>query len=571
MNTRSFSSFFHSYETYIIAGVIFLWVLFQSAFLPLNEVLKVADSFAYLQMADFITEGSIHGLGTGWFGFTYSSVIALSHIFFSDIFIAAQVINLFLCSLSFVLIYCIGRKFLSPTFALWGIILFTLSPSFYSFTIHILSENIYIPLFLLLFYQSYIFIEKHETESLFRLQMRVIFLGFLLWVLYLTRAEAFIYLLSFWIIALNLFFQKKLSWKRFFLLGSLCIMSFFIFISPYLFYLHGLTGEWGLTNKWASNLRQAELRGKQEMDDAGFEKAVAELTEDKMQLISWFAGGMPYVSPKIEENFQDTFTKDPGKTLKRVIENQRKLFQKNIPEIILWNGPHLFFEVQSPFHKNIFFFLWCFLPLGVIIYWLLQSYKKYGIFMLLSLWFFLPALLFFTLFFILNRYFIIFLPLFFLFFLIGIQEIKGRKALILQSFFLVNLISILLLSGSVYYNTEKTKDSYYELKKEAWFWLAENTPDSKNIKILERFPISTYYSGARWRYITPYSNNVEDIIYYAQANEIQYLIADSMDFLKYRPELSFLLSETPKNLILLKEFENKEDQKVKIFQIPPQK
>lgn len=65
-------------------------------------------------------------------------------------------------------------------------------------------------------------------------------------------------------------------------------------------HLHSLSGEWGLTNKGASNLRQAELRGQEKMDDAGFEKAVAELTEDKHHLIAGFAGGMPYDRPQIE-------------------------------------------------------------------------------------------------------------------------------------------------------------------------------------------------------------------------------------------------------------------------------
>jgi hypothetical protein len=36
------------------------------------------------------------------------------------------------------------------------------------------------------------------------------------------------------------------------------------------------------------------------MDDAGFERAVAELTPDKHQLIAGFAGGMEYNTPQIE-------------------------------------------------------------------------------------------------------------------------------------------------------------------------------------------------------------------------------------------------------------------------------
>jgi hypothetical protein len=41
-----------------------------------------------------------------------------------------------------------------------------------------------------------------------------------------------------------------------------------------------------MTNKGASNIRQALMRGTEKMDDIGFERAVGELTEDKKHLKS---------------------------------------------------------------------------------------------------------------------------------------------------------------------------------------------------------------------------------------------------------------------------------------------
>jgi len=107
--------------------------------------------------------------------------------------------------------------------------------------------------------------------------------------MYLTRAEGFIYMASIGLTSLLLVVQKKLSLKYFFLYGAIFFLSFFIFISPYLIHLHNITGKWELTNKGASNYRQAELRGTERMDDAGFEQAVAELTPDKQHLIAGFA------------------------------------------------------------------------------------------------------------------------------------------------------------------------------------------------------------------------------------------------------------------------------------------
>lgn len=61
---------------------------------------------------------------------------------------------------------------------------------------------------------------------------------------------------------------------------------------------------------------------------------------------------------------------------------------------------------------------------------------------------------------------------------------------------------------------------------------------------MERFPIVTYYSGSKIRYITPYTDTPQDIYEYARYNNIDYLVVDTMDFQTYRPELRSLL-ETP--------------------------
>gem|GEM_PF-1425032 len=68
--------------------------------------------------------------------------------------------------------------------------------------------------------------------------------------------------------------------------------------------------------------------------------------------------------------------------------------------------------------------------------------------------------------------------------------------------------------------------------------------NNTDFKILERFPIVTFYSGTKYRYITPYTASLPDIIEYAKYNEIDFLVVDTMDFAKYRPELSFLLDES---------------------------
>ena len=89
-----------------------------------------------------------------------------------------------------------------------------------------------------------------------------------------------------------------------------------------------------------------------------------------------------------------------------------------------------------------------------------------------------------------------------------------------------------------------------------------------DFKILERFPIVTFYSGTKNRYITPYTDKLSDIIEYAKYNEIDILIVDTMDFVTYRPKLSFLLDETKNHpgLIPIKVWEDRDD-KVIIYKI----
>jgi hypothetical protein len=84
---------------------------------------------------------------------------------------------------------------------------------------------------------------------------------------------------------------------------------------------------------------------------------------------------------------------------------------------------------------------------------------------------------------------------------------------------------------------------------------------------MERFPIVTYYSDSKTRYITPYSDNIADIYKYGRSNNIDILIVDSMDFATYRPQLTQYLETTPENFIKLKEFQNENSQKVILYEL----
>lgn len=84
---------------------------------------------------------------------------------------------------------------------------------------------------------------------------------------------------------------------------------------------------------------------------------------------------------------------------------------------------------------------------------------------------------------------------------------------------------------------------------------------------MERFPIVTYYSGSKYRYITPYSDDIQDIYEYGNYNDIDILVVDTMDFLTYRPALQKYLDEIPENFSYLQGFENEKWQKVILYSL----
>ena len=559
-------------------------------FMQLNEILKVADSFAYLQMSNYFQNFSIQGFWTGWFGFLYSLPIAGINFFVWNNFLSAQILNIILFNFSGFLLYQIAKPYLIQRYLIILIFLFFLSPILLHFNIAVLSENIYLPIFLLTVLGAQNFIIEPKVSDW-------IAFGFLIALMYLTRWEAFIYLWAIWLISLFLLSRKEnpyniiknnLSFKSFLGFNIILVLSFLVFVSPYIYHLHTITGEWGLSNKGSSNLRQAILRWKEKMDDEGFEKAVAELTLDSKHLISGFAGGLKYDKPTTWITLKNYILEDKSRFLNNWYDNQIKLYSNNLPNIIAWNARILYSNENSHFfYKNKIFLLSLIIAFSLFFIWIINLYrdKKRDILIILFSFFFIASI-FFTLFFTLNRYFIIFIPLFLIVIIYGIQTIDKifsftwtgftKKTLdrnkiswhkLLKIFLILNFIGIYSLGLLSYYNSNKENDDFYSIKKEAWEWLEKNSILHSNtnvpkLNILERFPIVTYYSWTNKRFITPYTDSLDKLLIYAKFNNIDYLIVDSLDFHTYRPKLKYLL-DNKKDFIWLdkiKVFEKEDEQ-----------
>lgn len=554
-------------QKHIFTLIFILWNMLHISFFRLNEVLKIADSFAYLQMAHHFKNFSLEWFWNGWFGFLYSLPIAFADFFVQNDMIATFVVNIILFNLLAWICYILGKNYLSTKYNILFIILIFLSPILLNYNIHILSENIYIPLFLILF----VGILKYKEIPDFSGSL---FLGLMIALLYYTRSEAFIYLGSIGLIIFFLLITKRISFTKAFLNYTTVIVSFFIFILPYIFYLHSFTGEWWITNKWSSNLRQAELRWVSKMDDDGFEQAVWELTPDSKHLIAGFAGWLKYDAPQKWESFKNYLLKNPTKVLERIKENQMKLYSKNLPNLILGNAQTLYkIEGSKIFYQNPLFFIVLMIPALLWIYGmiaLIRNGEWYFVWSFAS--FFATAWIFFTLFFVLDRYFVIFVPIFIFFIVYGVENtwkylknyLENTKY-IFASLLLIGIYSLWILS---YYNTFKNEDAKYEVKKIAGEWLKENDFRT-NLRVMERFPVVTYYSWSWERWLTPYTSKLENLVEYARYHDVHYLIVDSVDFYRYRRDLRFLFDQSEKKyngLEKVEEFE-KNGERVILYKI----
>lgn len=535
-------------NNFYLISIIVIWSLFHITFWSLNEILKNADNFAYLQMSYHLKNFSFEWFWTGWFWFLYSFLIAIFDTITNSIneYYAALLLNIILFWISAILLFRIGKSYLEKKYNLLLVVLFYLSSILLHFNIWVLSENIYIPLFLglVLFLISL-------REKWFKKTKNLLYLSLFIALLYITRAEAFIYLGSVFIIlfyySINFKKIKVRDFIQFLKRMFLVIVFFFVIISPYLFHLHSITWEWGLTNKGSSNLRQAELRGSEKMDDEWFEQAVWELTSDNHHLKSWFVWWLKYDKGEEKWWLKDYLLDDPFWTLSRIIKNQVKLYTRNLPELIIWDSVKLYY-------RSYLFLPILVIPLLLVLYWIYKMFEKRKYeFVIIFFSFFSVASLFFTLFFVLNRYFLIFLPLFLIILVYWLQSLKISKY---SKWFITSiLIWIYVVWNYVYYNWVNTEDEKYEVKMVAWEFLNDlvsKNKDVENIKILERFPIVTYYSGTKERWITPYTDNLDNLIEYARFNKIDYLVVDTLDFKTYRPKLDFLLDEDYQNKSLHK-------------------
>jgi len=140
------------FNRFALFFVVILWLFTHIYLWEVNEVMKVADSFAYIQMAEYAKSLDINAFWSWWFWFFYSILWVPLLLFIDDSFLAFKLLNLILLLWTIFILFKLARKVLDYKYSIFVVWLFLFSSTLTHFNIHVLSENIYIPLFLTFFY-----------------------------------------------------------------------------------------------------------------------------------------------------------------------------------------------------------------------------------------------------------------------------------------------------------------------------------------------------------------------------------------------------------------------------------
>jgi len=199
------------------------------------------DSAEYGFIArDFLKGHFIKGLSSPAPPF-YPFLISLFSLDTIHVEIAGRLISLFFGTLTIIPLFYLVKEAIGQKEAIFSALFYSFHPYLVTYSGMLLTEATYWGLLILSVYFFWTGLKKERVG-------RMTLSGFFLGLAYLTRPEGigyvFVYLI--WIIVDGGLKKKWL--KKFILIGSL-ILTVFIFVIPYILYIHQETGQWLISKK----------------------------------------------------------------------------------------------------------------------------------------------------------------------------------------------------------------------------------------------------------------------------------------------------------------------------------
>jgi hypothetical protein len=426
------------------------------------------DSAGYGFMArDFLKGDFIKGLSPALHPL-YPLLISLISPDSMHVEIAGRLISLFWGTVTLVPLYYLVREAIGQKEAVFTALFYTFQPYLVTYSGMLLTEATYWGLLVL---SVFLFWTGLKKGSIWRIALSGAFLG----LSYLTRPEGVGYIVVYlgWIVADGVLKKK---WLKKIVLTGVLISSVFVFVAPYVIYIHHETGQW-LISKKAVGI-QAELKG------AG----------DSLK-------GVAQKEPETNNS-----------KILMVIQTMVKFF------------PFAVYNYLRAYH----FALWPFLIFGLIR--VRRKIMPYELFIASVVLFHLLSMSTFTTSWV--RLSVPLIPLSLLWAGAGVFEIKRRleriKIVKPETGVAWLIILALLIQLPQGFTPERVHRAY---QKEIGLWLNKNTP--RNAIIMSNSPIEAFYADRGFVLLPPGiptpagpGEPYGEIIHYARQKGIQFILVD---------------------------------------------
>jgi 4-amino-4-deoxy-L-arabinose transferase-like glycosyltransferase len=173
--------------------------------------------------------------------------------------IAGRFLSLFFGTLSIIPLFYLVKEAIGQKEAILSALLYTFHPYLVTYSGMLLTESTYWGLLTL---SVFFFWTGLRREKVWRIALSGCFLG----LAYLTRPEGIGYVLVYlaWVVVDGVFRKK---WFKRLIVSGVLILSVFVFVIPYIIYIHQETGQW-LISKKALDAQSRFLKGGEEYVDS---------------------------------------------------------------------------------------------------------------------------------------------------------------------------------------------------------------------------------------------------------------------------------------------------------------
>ncbi len=494
-----FSQAMKNYRIPLVLSLTGLIVRLLYYFLYAKDEVIGKDASTYVRLARHLAEGDFAaGFDTFWTPF-YPLLVAGVELFTNSLMLPTVIISIITGTLGVTATYFLVNQSYGKREAVIAAVIAIFYPHLLTATFAYGTENIYLLLLIFALITGWNGLTKNPLINFF-------VTGLLLGCAYLTRPEAFGYLLFFApVIFLKNFKEQGLFARNSLKSVAVLLLGFALLAAPYIIYIHNVTGTWSISPKFKAHI-----------------------------------GGTQFSETEFDKNFNPVPKSQPPPT-----EGRLKLFIKSV----------LFFtQVAHKSFPNLFPpFLIIFVGLGLFrIKWNESRFQRE----IYLLTFCVLTVLGYIVTIVEVRYFYVLLPILFGWMACGIIEMEDwlRESLKHLSFgkifankyifpaLCLTFIAIYTLPLNSFMRSSEGawQFSQYE-ERNAGLWLKANTKKSPTVMASDFRP--AFY--AEGKFVPLYSDDINEVLAEAAEKQVDFLVIDERN-IKEIPQFSNLLNE-PQN------------------------